>query len=313
MRLGTLAKELDIKFPVLEEELIAEFKIVNDKGPNFKLEEDHINYLKRLHPLPEIIEEPIEETVIKEDKVEATIEIPENIEETEDEVEVEIYEVEAKKEVPEKIDLDQFETKPAPVTKSNTTEDINYEPKDEEEKEAIEELEARIDEKGVIRAPKAEPLKGIKVLDKIELPRELTAEEKEEKRIAKLKEKGLIDENGEEIQVYKPQQKTKEEREAERQKRKERKLQRELKAREQKKKREEAYQKKQAEEKAKKEKAARKQHYLDQVSKKKEQIEQGTVKVKKKGPAKKSQKKKEVEYKPSTGFLGWFWRLLDPK
>ena len=28
---------------------------------------------------------------------------------------------------------------------------------------------------------------------------------------------------------------------------------------------------------------------------------------------KKKAKRKPLEYKPSTGLFGWFWRLLDPK
>jgi hypothetical protein len=319
MRLGTLAKELDQKYADLESALITEFSIKNEKGPNFKLEEAHITFLQEKFPTPIIEEpEPIVEVTLEEEVIitEAS---------TEEEVEVEIYEIEKEEEetkvaVPEKIELPETKKvkKPKTATFHNIIpeEPIDYKAKDEEEEEAIKELEARIDTEGVIRAPKVEPLQGIKVLDKIEIPKPLTPEEKEAKRLAKLVEEGKVevDENGESINYYQPKGKTKEEKEAERKKRKEKKLQNELKAIERKKKSQEKAKKKHKQAKAEKEKEARKQHYIAQMEKQNEKASKTHVSSNTTKPAgKKKAKIKPVEYKPSTGLFGWFWRLLDPK
>jgi hypothetical protein len=319
MRLGTLAKELDQKYADLESALITEFSIKNEKGPNFKLEEAHITFLQEKFPTPIIEEpEPIVEVTLEEEVIitEAS---------TEEEVEVEIYEIEKEEEetkaaVPEKIELPEIKKvkKPKTATFHNIIpeEPIDYKAKDEEEEEAIKELEARIDTEGVIRAPKVEPLQGIKVLDKIEIPKPLTPEEKEAKRLAKLVEEGKVevDENGESINYYQPKGKTKEEKEAERKKRKEKKLQNELKAIERKKKSQEKAKKKHKQAKAEKEKEARKQHYIAQMEKQNEKASKTHVSSNTTKPAgKKKAKIKPVEYKPSTGLFGWFWRLLDPK
>jgi hypothetical protein len=241
----------------------------------------------------------------------------------EEEVEVEIYEIEeeeTKAAVPEKIELPETKKvkKPKTATFHNIIpeEPIDYKAKDEEEEEAIKELETRIDTEGVIRAPKVEPLQGIKVLDKIEIPKPLTPEEKEAKRLAKLVDEGKVevDENGAPINYYQPKVKTKEEKEAERNRRKEKKLQNELKAIERKKKSQEKAKKKQKQAKAEKEKEARKQHYIAQMEKQNEKASKTHVSSNTTKPAvKKKAKIKPVEYKPSTGLFGWFWRLLDPK
>jgi hypothetical protein len=319
MRLGTLAKELDQKYADLESALITEFSIKNEKGPNFKLEEAHITFLQEKFPTPIIVEpEPIAEVTLEKEVI-----ITESA--TEEEVEVEIYEIEKEEEetkvaVPEKIELPEIKKvkKPKTATFHNIIpeEPIDYKAKDEEEEEAIKELEARIDTEGVIRAPKVEPLQGIKVLDKIEIPKPLTPEEKEAKRLAKLLEEGKVevDENGESINYYQAKGKTKEEKEAERKKRKEKKLQNELKAIERKKKSQEKAKKKQKQAKAEKEKEARKQHYIAQMEKQNEKASKTHVSSNTTKPAgKKKAKIKPVEYKPSTGLFGWFWRLLDPK
>jgi hypothetical protein len=319
MRLGTLAKELDQKYADLESALITEFSIKNEKGPNFKLEEAHITFLQEKFPTPIILEpEPIAEVTLEKEVI-----ITESA--TEEEVEVEIYEIEKEEEetkvaVPEKIELPETKKvkKPKTATFHNIIpeEPIDYKAKDEEEEEAIKELEARIDTEGVIRAPKVEPLQGIKVLDKIEIPKPLTPEEKEAKRLAKLLEEGKVevDENGESINYYQAKGKTKEEKEAERKKRKEKKLQNELKAIERKKKSQEKAKKKQKQAKAEKEKEARKQHYISQMEKQNEKASKTHVSSNTTKPAgKKKAKRKPVEYKPSTGLFGWFWRLLDPK
>jgi hypothetical protein len=319
MRLGTLAKELDQKYADLESALITEFSIKNEKGPNFKLEEAHITFLQEKFPTPIIVEpEPIAEVTLEKEVI-----ITESA--TEEEVEVEIYEIEKEEEetkaaVPEKIELPEIKKvkKPKTATFHNIIpeEPIDYKAKDEEEEEAIKELEARIDTEGVIRAPKVEPLQGIKVLDKIEIPKPLTPEEKEAKRLAKLLEEGKVevDENGESINYYQPKGKTKEEKEAERKKRKEKKLQNELKAIERKKKSQEKAKKKHKQAKAEKEKEARKQHYIAQMEKQNEKASKTHVSSNTTKPAgKKKAKIKPVEYKPSTGLFGWFWRLLDPK
>ena len=319
MRLGTLAKELDQKYTDLESVLVTEFSIKNEKGPNFKLEEVHITFLQEKFPTPIIVEpEPIVEVTRKEEAI-----ITEAA--TEEEVEVEIYEIEKEEEetkaaVPEKIELPEIKKvkKPKTPTFHNIVpeEPIDYKAKDEEEEEAIKELEARIDTEGVIRAPKVEPLQGIKVLDKIEIPKPLTPEEKEAKRLAKLVDEGKVevDENGAPINYYQPKVKTKEEKEAERKRRKEKKLQNELKAIERKKKSQEKAKKKQKQAKAEKEKEARKQHYITQMEKQNEKASKTHVSSNTTKPAvKKKAKIKPVEYKPSTGLFGWFWRLLDPK
>jgi hypothetical protein len=319
MRLGTLAKELDQKYADLESALITEFSIKNEKGPNFKLEEAHITFLQEKFPTPIILEpEPIAEVTLEKEVI-----ITESA--TEEEVEVEIYEIEKEEEetkaaVPEKIELPEIKKvkKPKTATFHNIIpeEPIDYKAKDEEEEEAIKELEARIDTEGVIRAPKVEPLQGIKVLDKIEIPKPLTPEEKEAKRLAKLVDEGKVevDENGESINYYQPKGKTKEEKEAERKRRKEKKLQNELKAIERKKKSQEKAKKKHKQAKAEKEKEARKQHYIAQMEKQNEKASKTHVSSNTTKPAgKKKAKIKPVEYKPSTGLFGWFWRLLDPK
>jgi hypothetical protein len=319
MRLGTLAKELEQKYTDLESALVTEFSIKNEKGPNFKLEEAHITFLQEKFPTPIIVEpEPIAEVTLEKEVI-----ITESA--TEEEVEVEIYEIEKEEEetkaaVPEKIELPEIKKvkKPKTATFHNIIpeEPIDYKAKDEEEEEAIKELEARIDTEGVIRAPKVEPLQGIKVLDKIEIPKPLTPEEKEAKRLAKLVEEGKVevDENGESINYYQPKGKTKEEKEAERKKRKEKKLQNELKAIERKKKSQEKAKKKHKQAKAEKEKEARKQHYIAQMEKQNEKASKTHVSSNTTKPAgKKKAKIKPVEYKPSTGLFGWFWRLLDPK
>ena len=318
MRLGTLAKELDQKYTDLESALVTEFSIKNEKGPNFKLEEAHITFLQEKFPAP-IIEkpEPIIEVTLEEEVI-----ITESS--TEEEVEVEIYEIEEEEEtkaaVPEKIELPETKKvkKPKTATFHNIIpeEPIDYKAKDEEEEEAIKELEARIDTEGVIRAPKVEPLQGIKVLDKIEITKPLTPEEREAKRLAKLVEEGKVevDENGEPINYYQPKVKTKEEKEAERKRRKEKKLQNELKAIERKKKSQEKARKKQEQSKAEKEKEARKQHYIAQMEKQNEKASKTHVSNNTTKPVEKKKAKiKPVEYKPSTGLFGWFWRLLDPK
>ena len=317
MRLGTLAKELDQKYTDLESALIKEFSIKNEKGPNFKLEEAHITFLQEKFPAPITEEpEPILELTLEEEVIITKAA-------NEEEVEVEIYEIEeeeTKAAVPEKIKLPETKKvkKPKTATFHNIIpeEPIDYKAKDEEEEEAIKELETRIDTEGVIRAPKVEPLQGIKVLDKIEIPKPLTPEEKEAKRLAKLVDEGKVevDENGAPINYYQPKVKTKEEKEAERKRRKEKKLQNELKAIERKKKSQEKAKKKQKQAKAEKEKEARKQHYIAQMEKQNEKASKTHVSSNTTKPAvKKKAKIKPVEYKPSTGLFGWFWRLLDPK
>lgn len=318
MRLGTLAKDLNKKLIELEDLLKEEFSIENDKGPNFKLDQAHLDFI--YSKFPKIAEElVVEEKTIAPSSQELN---------QEEEFEIEIIDLDKDKEnlPPKKIDLSQIEKKETPkpakprkeVYHNRIAEEPieNYQAKNQEEEQAIKDLETRIDKSGVIRAPKVEPLKGIVVQGKIEIPTPLTQEEKEAKKLAKLIEDGKVelDENGEPINYYKPKQKTKEERAAAQQKRKEQKLQKELKAIERKKKNEEKAKKQKAKAKREKEKEARKQHYIDQMNKQKEKVAKNQQISKTANAKPKTKKKaKTIEYKPSTGLFGWFWRLLDPK
>lgn len=213
MRLAQIARKVGLTPLEVKRFLESEFELTIGNEPNYKLDDNQINSVLEKFPIPikevktpevkEVIEEvtseadttldEIEDVVVEIAAIDSETEIPDEVIPVEAEINVIPDKVVDEKETLEVTqDIEATESIETPVIENDTVEadasavEISYEEPSEESDEDAPFVEVSVDrEADLIKAPTVK-LDGLKVLGKIELPREKVPEivEKSEDDIA---------------------------------------------------------------------------------------------------------------------------------
>lgn len=298
MRLSRLAKNIEQKPNLVQKFLEEKFGADVDFGLNNKLEEVHIDAVIAYFGIPTKQEEVnIPNDLDTNEAHEETLFSQENGNldaKEKEEIEVEIFEIPSEEKTP------VVDSKEA----INTSNSVLDEEKTFEMREGnvVNELGSKL-ENGVIRAPKAEKLKGITVVSKIDIPEPKTLSEEKESEEAVITNATL----------RKEQASLRKKKRAEaKEKAQQNKLKRELKALEQQKKKVEKAEKKRKEEKLKAEKVRKRKYYEEKMAKNSSHSESKRNGAKKKNNSKsKSSINKKVRKPEPTTLWGKFWKWFN--